>query len=92
MFRGRVPKEGEPHWTGDDRKWALAWQHDQDSKLPCGCYPDETTGTENAGRFTAIPTRCHRHDAIGQAAELRAKNDGPADSRHGLLWVTEKVD
>lgn len=69
----------------------MAWRHDQDSRLACGCYPDETTGTENAGRFIAEPVRCHRHQAIGDAAEQRAKSDSAADSKHGLLWLTERI-
>jgi hypothetical protein len=74
----------------DDRTWALAWQHDADSKLACGCYPDETTGVDNDDTFTAIPVVCHRHRAIGEAVEQRAQNATDADAKHGLLWITNR--
>jgi hypothetical protein len=81
---------GEPYWLADDRLWALAWEHDRQSKLACGCYPDETTGVANDDAFTATPIVCHRHRAIGEAAEWRARNATDADSQHGLLWVTSR--
>lgn len=73
-------------WPEQDRKWALAWQHDRDVRLGCGCHPDETTGIDNDDQFTAVPVVCHRHRAIGEAAEWRAKNASKADSQHGVLW------
>lgn len=92
ILRGRVPVDGEPYWLDDDRRWVLAWQFNEQSKLPCGCYPEDTTGPENDDRFVASPQVCHRHKAIGDAAEHRAKSAGPADAQHGVLWLTEKVD
>lgn len=92
IFRGRPwPGPGEPLFTDDDRRWALAWQFDEDSRLACGCYPDETTGIDNDDAFIATPVVCHRHRAIGDAAEHRAKNANKADSKHGLLWRTRRV-
>ena len=93
IFRGRPwPGPGEPLFTDDDRRWALAWQFDTDSRLPCGCYPDETTGIDNDDMFVAVPTVCHRHRAIGEAAEARQRNATRVDSSHGLMWRTQKVD
>jgi hypothetical protein len=68
----------------------LAWQFDAQSKLACGCYPDETTGIDNDDRFTAIPVTCHRHKAITEAQTYRRKNATEADSPYAPLWRTVK--
>jgi hypothetical protein len=76
--------------------WALAWQYDQDSRLGCGCYPDETTGPENADAYRAEPLICARHRAIGEAAEGRARKAREAPEAgtavHGVLWRTVRDD
>lgn len=64
----------------------MAWLYDDRSKLACGCYPDETVGTEHDDRFTVTPVVCERHRAIGEAAERWQKNANEADVKHGLLW------
>lgn len=84
--------DGEPYWLDSDRQWAKAWLFDERSKMACGCYPDETSGIDNDDRFTAHAKVCHRHRAIGEAAEARAKNATAADSQHGLLWMTTRDD
>lgn len=79
-------------WPDGDRRWALAWRYDQDSRLGCGCHPDETTGVENDDAFTAVPRVCHRHRAIGDAAKARSQdvdeNGDPRNNPHGVLWMT----
>lgn len=79
-------------WPAKDRKWALAWRHDQDSKLPCGCYPDETVGDEHDDVFAVERVVCERHRAIGDAAEHYNRHADKTVPRHGVYWVTRRVD
>jgi hypothetical protein len=90
VFRGAPSVPGKPVWTDDDRLWALAWEYDAQSKLACGCYPDETTGIDNDDAFRAIPLTCHRHKAITDAQAQRQKNANKADSPYVPLWRTVK--
>ena len=88
IFRGRIQQPGEPLWLEKDRQWALAWQYDQDVRMPCGCHPDDAGGIENADRFTATPRVCHRHRAVGEATEQRSKSE--TDTLHGVWFQIEK--
>lgn len=90
IFRGRVQGDGEPWFTDDDRRWALAWRHDQDVRLPCGCHPDDVSGPDKQDSFDAVPHVCHRHYAVDLAAEKRSKSE--ADSMHGVWFQTHRVD
>ena len=89
IFRGRTAAPDEPYWLEDDRLWALAWQFDQDSRLACGCYPDETVGDEHHDRFNVKRVVCERHRSIGEAADVWFENarEDPAMNKHGILWT-----
>ena len=92
MFRGRPVTDGQPTWTDDDRLWAKAWQYNEQRQLPCGCDPEDVVGIEHDDAYVAEPVVCHRHRAIGEAAEARQRTSTEADVRHGLLWRTRRVD
>lgn len=77
-------------WLDTDRRWKLAEQHDSEERLPCGCHPDDVSGPHNEGAFDAEPRVCHRHKAVGQASEKRAKSE--TDSMHGVWFQVSKSE
>lgn len=80
-------------WPQDDRDHALAWLLDERSKLPCGCYPDETVGPEHADKWTAELIVCEKHRSMGEQAEAWMRDATPmVDPTHGVLWTATRDD
>lgn len=85
-------------WPEDDRAWALAWQVDQDARLPCGCYPDETVGPEHDDMWSTRAIVCEKHRAIGEArdrysrevSEQESQHGASPNPKHGVYWVATR--
>jgi len=80
MFDGRpTPGPGEPLWTEEDRRDAVALAMEEQGSCPgCKGQIEETTDPENQFRYVAEGIRCHRCAAQRHELDDHAKNGDPA--------------
>lgn len=90
-FLGRVPPDGAPMWTDEDRAYALAWlDYERDLCKGCGQSLTKSTHKDNQFGYGGEIVRCH--SCAAQARTVHRFVDDGNDQSGVMFRMTTMPD